>query len=98
MSNSITWNDVIGPEKSKPYFKETLAYVAEQRKMVKLSILLKTTFFNAFRYTSSSLILKVILGKTLTILASSRPLFSVLPGIASPPSLVNMYKEPEKEG
>ncbi|MBX7020913.1 uracil-DNA glycosylase, partial [Providencia rettgeri] len=31
MSEPITWHDVIGPEKSKPYFKETLAYVADQR-------------------------------------------------------------------
>ncbi len=68
MSNSITWHDVIGPEKSKPYFKETLAYVAEQRKNGKIIYPAQDDVFNAFRYTELFLILKLLsLGKTLTM-------------------------------
>ncbi len=32
MSPSLTWHDVIGQEKEQPYFKDTLAYVAAERR------------------------------------------------------------------
>ena len=32
MTASLTWHDVIGQEKEQPYFKDTLAYVAAERK------------------------------------------------------------------
>ena len=63
MSNSITWHDVIGPEKSKSYFKETLAYVAEQRKNGKVIYPAQDDVFNAFKYTELSDIKVVILGQ-----------------------------------
>lgn len=99
MSNSITWHDVIGPEKSKPYFKETLAYVAEQRKNGKIIYPAQDDVFNAFRYTELADIKVVILGQDpYHGPGQAHGLsFSVLPGIKPPPSLVNMYKELEKD-
>ncbi len=99
MSNSITWHDVIGPEKSKPYFKETLAYVAEQRKNGKIIYPAQDDVFNAFRYTELSDIKVVILGQDpYHGPGQAHGLsFSVLPGIKPPPSLVNMYKELAKD-
>ncbi|SUC47875.1 Uracil-DNA glycosylase [Providencia stuartii] len=36
MSNTPTWHDVIGSEKTQAYFKDTLAYVANERQKGKI--------------------------------------------------------------
>lgn len=51
MSPSLTWHDVIGQEKEQPYFKDTLAYVAAERRAGKTIYPPQKDIFNAFRLT-----------------------------------------------
>ncbi|EKT64566.1 uracil-DNA glycosylase [Providencia burhodogranariea] len=99
MSNTQTWHDVIGAEKDQTYFKDTLAYVANEREKGKTIFPPQQDVFNAFRYTELADVKVVILGQDpYHGLGQAHGLsFSVLPGIKPPPSLVNMYKELEKD-
>lgn len=99
MSNTMTWHDVIGAEKSQTYFKETLAFVAKERESGKVIYPPQEDVFNAFRYTELADIKVVILGQDpYHGPGQAHGLsFSVRPGIKAPPSLVNMYKELEKD-
>ncbi|HEF8785455.1 TPA: uracil-DNA glycosylase [Providencia alcalifaciens] len=99
MSNTMTWHDVIGAEKSQPYFKDTLAFVAKERENGKVIYPPQEDVFNAFRYTELGDIKVVILGQDpYHGPGQAHGLsFSVRPGIKAPPSLVNMYKELEKD-
>ncbi|WP_272533349.1 uracil-DNA glycosylase [Providencia sp. PROV212] len=99
MSNTMTWHDVIGAEKSQTYFKETLAFVAKERASGKVIYPPQEDVFNAFRYTELADIKVVILGQDpYHGPGQAHGLsFSVRPGIKAPPSLVNMYKELEKD-
>ncbi|MBG5882726.1 uracil-DNA glycosylase [Providencia alcalifaciens] len=99
MSNTMTWHDVIGAEKSQTYFKETLAFVAKERASGKVIYPPQEDVFNAFRYTELADIKIVILGQDpYHGPGQAHGLsFSVRPGIKAPPSLVNMYKELEKD-
>lgn len=95
MTNSLTWHDVIGAEKQQPYFQETLAYVEQQRRQGKVVYPPAKDVFNAFRYTEFSDVKVVILGQDPYHGPNQAHglCFSVLPGVKTPPSLVNMYKE-----
>lgn len=99
MSNTMTWHDVIGAEKSQTYFKKTLAFVAKERESGKVIYPPQEDVFNAFRYTELADIKVVILGQDpYHGPGQAHGLsFSVRPGIKAPPSLVNMYKELEKD-
>lgn len=99
MSAIPTWHDVIGSEKSQPYFKDTLTYVANERQKGKIIYPPQEDVFNAFRYTELANVKVVILGQDpYHGPGQAHGLsFSVLPGIKPPPSLVNMYKELEKD-
>ncbi|EPK6163363.1 uracil-DNA glycosylase [Providencia stuartii] len=99
MSNTPTWHDVIGSEKTQAYFKDTLAYVANERQKGKIIYPPQQDVFNAFRYTELADVKVVILGQD-PYHGSGQAhglSFSVLPGIKPPPSLVNMYKELEND-
>ncbi|AFH92530.1 TPA: uracil-DNA glycosylase [Providencia stuartii] len=99
MSNTPTWHDVIGSEKTQAYFKDTLAYVANERQKGKIIYPPQQDVFNAFRYTELADVKVVILGQDpYHGPGQAHGLsFSVLPGIKPPPSLVNMYKELEND-
>lgn len=99
MSNTPTWHDVIGSEKTQAYFKDTLAYVAKERQKGKIIYPPQQDVFNAFRYTELADVKVVILGQDpYHGPGQAHGLsFSVLPGIKPPPSLVNMYKELEND-
>ncbi|EOD2823107.1 TPA: uracil-DNA glycosylase [Providencia stuartii] len=99
MSNTPTWHDVIGSEKTQTYFKDTLAYVANERQKGKIIYPPQQDVFNAFRYTELADVKVVILGQDpYHGPGQAHGLsFSVLPGIKPPPSLVNMYKELEND-
>ena len=79
MTTPLTWHDVLAEEKQQPYFINTLSTVAAERQAGQTIYPPQKDVFNAFRYTELSDVLA----------------FSVRPGVAIPPSLLNMYKELE---
>lgn len=95
MTKLSTWDDVIGDEQQQPYFQQTLAYVAEQRVAGKAIFPAENAVFNAFNATPFDQVKVVILGQDPYHGPDQAHglCFSVLPGVKTPPSLVNMYKE-----
>jgi len=95
MTSPLTWHDVLGNEKQQPYFIETLNTVAKARAAGVTIYPPQKDVFNAFRLTELGDVRVVILGQDpYHGPGQAHGLsFSVLPGIAPPPSLVNMYKE-----
>lgn len=95
MPTSLTWHDVIGQEKEQPYFQETLAFVAAERAAGKTIYPPQKEVFNAFRFTELNDVRVVILGQDPYHGPNQAHglAFSVRPGVAVPPSLVNIYKE-----
>ena len=95
MNPSLTWQDVIGAEKQQDYFQQTLNFVESERAAGKAIFPPAKDVFNAFRATEFNDVKVLILGQD----PYHGPrqahglCFSVLPGIKTPPSLVNMYKE-----
>lgn len=86
---------MIGKEKEQPYFVETLAFVAAERRAGKTIYPPQKDVFNAFRYTELADVKVVILGRDPYHGPNQAHglSFSVRPGVPAPPSLVNMYKE-----
>jgi len=95
MSTVLTWHDVIGQEKEKPYFRDTLSYVAAQRHAGKIIYPAQKGVFNAFRFTQFAHVKVIILGQDPYHGPNQAHglSFSVLPGVPAPPSLMNIYKE-----
>ncbi len=94
-----TWSDVLGQEKQQPYFQETLNFVRQEREAGKVIYPPATDVFNAFKYTEFADVKVVILGQDPYHGPNQAHglCFSVLPGVAVPPSLVNIYKELQKD-
>ncbi|MEG3127685.1 uracil-DNA glycosylase [Pantoea cypripedii] len=99
MTEKLTWHDVLAEEKEKPYFVETLKAVASERAAGKTVYPSQKDVFNAFRLTELGDIKVVILGQDPYHGPNQAHglAFSVLPGVAIPPSLLNMYKELEQD-
>lgn len=99
MSDKLTWHDVLADEKEKPYFKETLQAVAQQRAAGVTVYPPQKDVFNAFKLTELGDIKVVILGQDPYHGPNQAHglAFSVLLGVAIPPSLLNMYKELEQD-
>ena len=95
MNSTLTWQDVIGSEEQQEYYQQTLAYVEHERASGKTIFPPIADVFNAFRATEFHQIKVVILGQDPYHGPNQAHglCFSVLPGIKTPPSLVNMYKE-----
>ncbi len=95
MSHSLTWHDVIGLEKEQEYFQQTLKFVEAERAAGKVIFPPTKDVFNAFRLTEFDDVKVVILGQDPYHGPNQAHglCFSVLPGVKTPPSLVNMYKE-----
>ncbi|MCW8334494.1 uracil-DNA glycosylase [Vibrio sp. SCSIO 43135] len=95
MGVNLTWHDVIGVEKQQDYFQQTLAFVENERQMGKQIYPPSQDVFNAFRHTEFNDVKVVILGQDPYHGPDQAHglCFSVLPGVKTPPSLVNMYKE-----
>lgn len=92
---TLSWHDVIGEEKEKPYFKQIMHTVATERAKGKIIYPPQTDVFNAFRFTEFNDVNVVILGQDPYHGPNQAHglSFSVLPNVPPPPSLVNMYKE-----
>jgi len=95
MKTTLTWHDVLGDEKQQPYFSETLRQVQQERDEGILIYPPAAEVFSAFKLTNFADIRVVILGQDPYHGANQAHglAFSVQPGIAPPPSLVNIYKE-----
>ncbi|MCX8958157.1 uracil-DNA glycosylase [Erwinia psidii] len=99
MVNALTWHDVLAQEKEKTYFIETLSSVSKARATGKTIYPPQKDVFNAFRLTELGNVKVVILGQDPYHGPNQAHglSFSVLPGIAIPPSLLNIYKELETD-
>lgn len=99
MKSQLTWHDVIGAEKQQEYFQQTLAFVESERASGKVVFPPAKDVFNAFKTTEFGDVKVVILGQDPYHGPNQAHglCFSVLPGVKTPPSLVNMYKELAKD-
>ena len=90
-----SWSDVLGAEKQQPYFQQIMQYVQQQRASGRVIYPPQQDVFNAFKYTDFEKVKVVILGQDPYHGPSQAHglCFSVQPGVKTPPSLVNMYKE-----
>lgn len=90
-----TWTNVLGAEKSKPYFQDILAFLAEEQKAGRAVYPPSSELFNAFKETSYEHVKAVILGQDPYHGAGQAHglSFSVNVGVKPPPSLVNIFKE-----
>ena len=90
-----TWKDVIGNEKTQPYFQHILAQVHQARAAGKVVYPPQADIFNAFKLTEFEQVKVVLLGQDPYHGPNQAHglAFSVKPPVAPPPSLVNMYKE-----
>ena len=95
-----TWKDIISAEKNKPYFIELNNEIAQQRGDQEIIFPLEKDVFSAFEHVDLTGVKVVILGQDPYhgTGKDGQPqahglAFSVNPGIKTPPSLVNIYKE-----
>ncbi|WP_373741666.1 uracil-DNA glycosylase [Neisseria sp.] len=90
-----TWHDALGAEKEQPYFRSILESVKRERLAGQTVYPPASDVFNAFKSTEFDRVKVVILGQDPYHGAGQAHglAFSVRPGIAVPPSLVNIYKE-----
>lgn len=92
---SLSWRDVLRDEKEKPYFTELLDFVEHERRLGKTIYPKNSEVFNAITFTPFSEVQVVLLGQD----PYHGPhqahglCFSVRPGVAPPPSLVNIFLE-----
>lgn len=94
MANELTWHDVLAEEKQQPYFLNTLQTVASERQSGVTIYPPQKDVFNAFRFTELGDVKVVILGQDPYHGPGQAHglAFSVRPGIAIPPSLLNSIK------
>lgn len=95
MSDATTWSDILGSEKTQPYFKSILEYLAQEKAAGKTIYPPQNELFNAFKETRYDNVKVVILGQDpYHGPGQAHGLsFSVQPGIVPPPSLKNIFKE-----
>ncbi len=89
-----SWQEIIGPEKEKDYFRHTLTYIQQERMAGKTIYPPAQDVFNAFRYTSFDDVNAVIIGQDPYHGAGQAHglCFSVRPPVVQPPSLENIFK------
>lgn len=90
-----TWKEAIGEEKSQSYFQQILRFVQKERAVGKVIYPPPNEVFSAFALTEFDQVKVVILGQDPYhgFNQAHGLSFSVKPGVAPPPSLVNIYKE-----
>lgn len=95
MANSATWSDILGDEKSQPYFKSILEFLAKEKKAGKVIYPDQNELFSAFKETPYDQLKVVILGQDPYHGPGQAHgmAFSVKPGVKPPPSLKNIFKE-----
>ena len=88
------WKNALSEELEKPYFKTLWEQVSEEYRTKEIFPPVEDVF-NAFNYTPLSKVKCVIIGQDPyhNVGQAHGLCFSVKPGVAIPPSLVNIYKE-----
>ena len=91
----MSWQALLGAEKQKPYFIETLTQVEHARQSGQVIYPPQSDVFNAFKLTDLAGLKVVILGQDPYHGPNQAHglAFSVRKGVRTPPSLQNMYKE-----
>ncbi|GGF74068.1 uracil-DNA glycosylase [Alteromonas lipolytica] len=89
------WQEILGPQKQADYFVNLMARVEAEREAGKVIYPPSHDVFNALKYTPLDAVKVVILGQDPYHGPNQAHglCFSVLPGVKTPPSLVNIYKE-----
>ncbi|WP_028305190.1 uracil-DNA glycosylase [Oceanospirillum maris] len=89
------WLAVLGGEFEQPYMQNLKAFLAEEKAQGKVVYPHSSDWFNAFKYTPLNQVKVVILGQDPYHGPNQAHglCFSVRPGVKTPPSLVNIYKE-----
>lgn len=92
---SLTWRDVMRDEREKPYFKELLAFVEDERARGVRVYPKNSEVFNALALTPFEQVKVVIIGQDPYHGPGQAHglCFSVKPGVPPPPSLVNIFAE-----
>lgn len=95
----LTWHDVLGEEKSQPYFQNILQFLEKERAAGKIIYPPKPDIFNALKLTNFDDVRVVIIGQDPYHGAGQAHglSFSVQKGIRLPPSLQNIYKTLQKD-
>jgi uracil-DNA glycosylase len=90
-----SWKSALKGEFSQPYFEQAALHVKTEKAQGKTIYPPGSMIFNAFNHTPFDQVKVVILGQDPYHGAGQAHglCFSVQPGIAPPPSLVNIYKE-----
>ncbi len=94
-----TWKEVLKNEFTKSYFLEIFSFLAIERNAGKIIYPPEPLIFNAFNQTPFNKVKVVILGQDPyhNIGQAQGLSFSVPDGIKPPPSLINIYKEIQKD-
>lgn len=90
-----TWKDILGQEKQKPYFKDIISFIDNERSKGKTIYPPNKDIFNAFLFTPFEKLKVVLIGQDpYHGRGQAHGLsFSVKEGVAFPPSLQNIFKE-----
>lgn len=90
-----TWKQALDGEKDKPYFQQIMRHVQQVRAAGVTVYPPQKDIFNAFKFTEFADVKVVILGQDPYHGPNQAHglCFSVLPGVKTPPSLQNIYKE-----
>lgn len=91
----LSWHDVIGAEKTQPYFQQIIQTVKQARAAGEVIYPPEADMFTAFKLTDFAALKVVLIGQDPYHGPNQAHglSFSVRPGVAIPPSLRNMYKE-----
>ncbi|GIU39916.1 uracil-DNA glycosylase [Shewanella colwelliana] len=95
MANINSWQGFINDQQQQTYFAELTRFIQGERDAGKLIYPAQDEVFNAFNYTALNDVRVVLIGQDPYHGPGQAHglCFSVKPGIKTPPSLVNMYKE-----
>ena len=90
-----TWQEALGPQKEAEYFTRLMARIQSEREAGKVIYPPQQDVFNALKFTPLESVKVVILGQDPYHGPDQAHglCFSVLPGVKTPPSLINIYKE-----
>ena len=89
------WQDLLGPEKNLPYFRDIMVFLNKQYQQNKTIYPPKQDIFNALKFTAYEDVKVVMIGQDPYHGPNQAHglCFSVKPGIQPPPSLINIFKE-----
>lgn len=99
LENAPSWQASLLPEFELPYMQSLKAFLRDEKNAKKVIYPHSSNWFHALEATPLDKVKVVVLGQDPYHQAGQAHglCFSVLPGVKTPPSLVNMYKELETD-